>query len=318
MTLKFDREFANNGVSTLTAAITASDDRISVADASVFPVPPFLITIETEICEVITVVGNEFQDVSRGLQGTAAVPHAQDVQVFNNLTAGDMEELRDRVNRLAGGNFIYAGTLYFTESGTFTKAEYPELTAIAVEVVGGGGSGGGCEATAAGERAESGGAGGGGYSKKDILVDELEDIETITVGKGAAGATAGLAGNDGETSSFGIHLSAEGGKGGALGNATSNISAASGGNGGVPTGGDLNIPGGEGGNGRVIGGTFARANFGGGAHLAPSVVSIGTTTPGRAGRGYGGGSSGSRNFATQDAQSSVEGADGIVIVTLYV
>jgi hypothetical protein len=41
-------------------------------------------------------------------------------------------------------------TLYYTSSGTFTKASYPWLRAIKVKVQGAGGGGGGCATTAAG------------------------------------------------------------------------------------------------------------------------------------------------------------------------
>src|SRR5690606_22288479 len=78
-------------------------------------------------------------------------------------------------------------TVYFTVSGTFSKADYPGMRAVRVKCQGAGGGGGGVAATGAGERAVSAGGNGGGYAEKFILVDDLSGDETVTVGAGEIG-----------------------------------------------------------------------------------------------------------------------------------
>src|SRR5690606_35114137 len=93
---------ANNAQSLLSANITASATSLTVADGSVFPEPPFLITIDDEIIEVGTKTGNTFSGLLRGQEGTVAAPHSSGAIVENRMTAGSYNELatQQQVNEL--------------------------------------------------------------------------------------------------------------------------------------------------------------------------------------------------------------------------
>jgi len=86
---------ANNARTTLSQSIDATATSFTVNDASIFPSPPFRITIESEIMEVGAKdnVTNTFSSVQRGLEGTTATSHSNGVPVENRLTAGTYEEL---------------------------------------------------------------------------------------------------------------------------------------------------------------------------------------------------------------------------------
>jgi len=79
----------------LTQAIDAAVTSFTVADASIFPVPPFRITIDNEIMEVGAKDNptNTFSSVLRGQEETTAASHANDAVVENRLTAGTYGEL---------------------------------------------------------------------------------------------------------------------------------------------------------------------------------------------------------------------------------
>lgn len=86
---------ANNAITTLVSAINASQTSFTVADASLFPDPPFRITVDSEIMEVGAVdrVNNVFSSVQRGIEGTTAASHAAGALVTNTWTAGTYAEL---------------------------------------------------------------------------------------------------------------------------------------------------------------------------------------------------------------------------------
>src|SRR5690606_34295960 len=108
--------------------------------------------------------------------------------------------------------YVYGGTVYFTSSGTFTKADYPGLRAVRVKVQAGGGGGGGAAGTSPGEEAAAAGGGGGEYAESFIPASGLSAAETITVGTGGSGGAAGFnIGSTGGDSSFGSHVVAKGG-----------------------------------------------------------------------------------------------------------
>jgi len=129
-----------------------------------------------------------------------------EIEVDANVTSildADITDLRTFAeNPLAPqpGGFQYAGTRYYTSSGTFLKADPLEtgdigLKAIRVRCVGGGGGGG--SATAGTNESRSGGGGhGGGFAERFILASELDSSETVVRGAG------GSAGNNGARSSF--------------------------------------------------------------------------------------------------------------------
>ncbi len=234
--------------------------------------------------------------------------------------ADDVESEVARIdNALVTDGYRLLSTIVYTSSGSFTKANFPGIRAIRVRAVGGGASGGGAQTTDGTQNSEGAGGGGGGYCEKWILESELSSSETVTVGTGGSGSSAGnFDGNDGGDSWVGTHFTAGGGKAGTGGPAGSGENASSGGNGGTATGGDINIPGDDGGNGRRITGITVRANFGGGSQLSGIAVSVPTSSDGRTGRPYGGGSSGARNGTSQSARGSTAGADGAVIIEVYI
>lgn len=182
-------------------------------------------------------------------------------------------------------------------SQTWTKPT--GLKYVVVEVQGAGGAG---QTAGANNSGASGSA--GGYSKKLISASSLGATETVYVGFGGLYSdTESLESLGGSPSSFGSHLSAQGG--GMVDQANND-----GGIGGTATGGDLNIQGGDGNN--ALSGTQdltpngADSMLGSGGHGAISGVA------GKAGRGYGSGGGGGWN-----STASGVGANGIVIVTEY-
>lgn len=212
----------------------------------------------------------------------------------------------------------------YTTSGSFVKGDYPWGHKVVVEVVGGGGGGGGAAASNGTTTAASaGGGGGGGYARKAIAFADLAGSETVTVGAGGAGGAAGdNNGSNGGTSSFGSHCSATGGSGGAGSAASTASSFAAGGFGGSGSGGDVNADGGDGTNGFRAGGEVFAVGAGGNSHLSGVTRSGGSTqgANGLSGAQYGGGGSGGHNRANASGttnRSGGNGADGVVIVTVY-
>jgi hypothetical protein len=224
-------------------------------------------------------------------------------------------------------SFNLAQTLYFTSSGTFTKATYPWLRAIKVKVQGAGGGGGGCATTAGGQTAVGTSGGGGGYSESFITdITSLASSVTVTVGSGGAGGAAGLNnGNNGGNSSFGTAVTANGGGSGTGSNpytpsVTQFVGAGSSGNAGVGVG-QLTISGQPSGFGflfQAFGNVFA-AIPGGSLFGAPlALIASSTGANGSTGLNIGTGGSGGMNAPSQGtARSGGAGAPGIVIVELY-
>ncbi len=95
---------ANNAQSLLDGGISDTDVSMTVLDGSVFPEPPFLVTIEDEIIEVGAKSGNVFSSLLRGREGTVAVAHASGIEVQNRMTVGmyDSLALQEDVTDLAG------------------------------------------------------------------------------------------------------------------------------------------------------------------------------------------------------------------------
>jgi hypothetical protein len=108
--------------------------------------------------------------------------------------------------------YRYVTTLYYTSSGTFTKATYPWLRAIRVKCVGGGGGSGGNTATGSGQVSPANSGGGGGYAEKFITnIAGLSASETITSGLGGAAGAAGLNNGSAGGSSVAFGVTATGG-----------------------------------------------------------------------------------------------------------
>ena len=106
---------ANNAVTTLAASIAAADTSLTVADASAFPAPPFLVTLQTgnhvEIIRVDSVSGTTFGDLQREYEDTTALATWDaGTVVENRFTAGTYHALRTDYN-LDGGrsDTVYGG-----------------------------------------------------------------------------------------------------------------------------------------------------------------------------------------------------------------
>jgi hypothetical protein len=195
-------------------------------------------------------------------------------------------------------------TLYYTSSGTFTKADYTWLRAIKVKCQGAGGGGSGSPTSGTGCNPAGG---GGGYAESFITdISGLASSVTVTRGAGGAAGAAGADGAAGGNSSFGTVV---------IGNGSSatDLSNVRGGLGGAGTG-DLIVRGG-GGQGFLPGGQSS--SQGGGAFLGASNAAqySNITRTGDNGVLYGGGANGGMRAATN--ASGGTGANGIVIVELY-
>jgi hypothetical protein len=211
--------------------------------------------------------------------------------------------------------YRFVETVYFTSSGTFTKASYPWLRAIRVKVQGAGGGGGGAGA----DDSSGGGGGGGAYTEKFITdIAGLSSSETITVGSAGSGGAAGNnAGTAGGNSSFGTLLVANGGSGG---NGSGGVYITNNG-GNASTPGDFTVAGGAG-VGRSITPTGISGNNAGGDSFlgfgaksrAINTSHAGSDTPAKL---YGGGGASGRRGSSGTDRAGGDGADGIVIVELY-
>lgn len=219
------------------------------------------------------------------------------------------------------GGMRYVDTVYFTSSGTFSKASYPWLRGIRVLVQGAGGAGGGAAAPGAGNHNAGSGGGGGGCTEAFITdIAGLPSSVTVTVGAGGT-AASGAAGNAGGDSSFNSTIIGAGGGGGLTTAASALATSATPGAGGEGSGGDVTYAGTAGG---MAGGnaTLGIGGSGGGAHLGGGAVGAYTGAgsggvTGTAGKNYGGGGGGGTANASATARSGGAGAPGIVIVELY-
>lgn len=165
------------------------------------------------------------------------------------------------------------------------------LRQASVVVTGAGGSG------AAGSADYCSGGGSGSTSMGLVDLTGIDNV-SITIGTGGAERPPTGAGYAGGASSFGVFITANGGKGGQL--QTGQQTAATPG-----VGGDINLPGGDGTNATVSNNGGAYGGTGG-----PSFWNGGTTGASNAGINASYGAGGGGNIGTQ----SNAGGDGIVIV----
>ena len=210
--------------------------------------------------------------------------------------------------------------VYYTADDTWTKADYTDIRAVFIRVVGAGGGGGGCEGTSATQACAGGGGGGGAYAEALILAAALGTTETVQVGVGGAGGAAGdNVGVTGQASFFGSHCVANGGAGGSGDPATAVPRyGATGGAGGTGGTGDLLMDGGRG-LPMIILEEVVSPSPGGGTMFAPMRTSSLTAsgTAGSDGVLYGGGASGGANADDQGSgRAGGDGADGLVIVDI--
>jgi len=281
-----------------------------------------------ELDSLITRIGNNDElDTTQKATLILAINEINSKANSNESTIDDLlSDLSEHKNKTAqsedaphGLNIGYrlADIIYFRESGTFNKGDYPWLRAIRVTVLGGGGAGGGARSTGLGEVSGGSGGGGGGTAIKFITADSLNSTETVTVGSGGTGIN-GDAGNRGGTSSFGSHCLAHGGDGGITRNASNPPEIISSINGGEAENGDLNIKGGVGHppvllQGRVVGGAGGDSLFGGGARAISQSSSQRLGDDSMQGAGGAGGASANNSSEVRGGH----GGDGLVIVEVY-
>lgn len=214
--------------------------------------------------------------------------------------------------------------VYVTATGTVVHpAGY---THVLVELVGGGGGGGGVN----GDGANTGGAGGGGggrYSSAMLTAGLVGASTLCTIGAGGNGGTpTGGTGATGGTTSFGTHLTANGGAGGAGTALSSVFNVATGGAGGTSgTGADFISAGGQGGVGQTFGSAspnrgisgaggisfFGAGGIGRGVLSTDILIGDNGVSPGSGGGGAGVGSSSSND------RGGGGGAAGLIRLTYY-
>jgi len=212
--------------------------------------------------------------------------------------------------------------LYYTSSGTFTKATYPWLRAIRVKCQAGGGGGAGANTTSAGQFNGGRSGSGGAYAESFITsITGLASSVTVTVGAGGAGGAAASSGGTGGTSSFGSLVSANGGQAGFLDGQGNMPGISPGISGATAFTGDFGVSGGASSTGVFTTG-FSNVGMGGASFLGKANRNIDFfSTGGRngtAGSLYGGGGTGGYNAgANAVTRTGGAGAAGIVIVELY-
>jgi len=231
----------------------------------------------------------------------------------------------DGTNWVNLNGYVYVSTVYFSTSGTFTKADYPWLRAIRVKCQGAGGGGGGVAATASGEWGGGAGGASGVYAESFVTnIAGLASSVTVTVGSGGSGGVGNVVGASGGSSSFGTVVSANGGGPGESVNPANFLRTAVPANGSSTGIGDLIISGRSGYPSIEIGDNLSQFNTyggrGGDSFLGAGAASQRTSTTGFNGISgflYGGGGGGAANNRSQAARTGGPGAAGIVIVELY-
>lgn len=202
----------------------------------------------------------------------------------------------------------------FTSDNLFYPSDYVGGVALWVRVLGAGGAGGGTSTTVGGVSLGGGGA-AGGYSEALIPWADLAASEFVTVGAGGIGGTL-LSSTAGGDSSFGAHVTGEGGDPGTgSGSLAPPFFIAGGGPG--PTGvGDVASQGEEGFAAFALSTTQYQSGRGGSASpYGRGGRSRRSSNDGSAAVGYGaGGGGGARGTGAGTAASGGNGAPGIVIV----
>lgn len=292
-----------NAIAIASVSVVANDTTISAGEI-------------TDTRSYATAVGGAIPVKSTGKPSLASVP---DGQLIVLTDTGEIQA------KIAGGwvTKSYTPTLInrqvFTASGTWTKPT--NAKSVFVQVQGGGGAGGGSATTGAGESSMGSGGGGGAYG--DGIFDAAALGATVTVTIGSGGTTvSGGDGNNGNTSSFGSHITASGGSGGLMRGVSFADHGREGGIGGSTiTGAQLSIQGGPG-QACFGGGQLGVSGEGGASYLGGGARCVRTTTAaqriaGVAGTLYGSGGSGGICSGGAAAINGGAGAAGVVIVTTY-
>lgn len=97
----------NNGIhTTLAVPINSADTSLQVANGSVLPTPPTVLTLgvdeDAELVLVSSRTGN-FLTVTRGYNGTTAKAWDAGEWIYRAITAQDIQALQDNVQELDGG-----------------------------------------------------------------------------------------------------------------------------------------------------------------------------------------------------------------------
>lgn len=233
------------------------------------------------------------------------------------------QDLAEDLDDILADKYSLKTVVYFTSSGTFTKASYANLKAIRVRCVGGGGGSGGCATAAVNQVSVGAGGGGGAYAETWITdIAGLAASVTVTVGAGgAAGATPGAGGAGGNTSFGTLCVANGGGGGGTSGASAAPPQGATGGTGGSVGTADFGIPGANGGYAWAVATNNVITGFGGSSALGFGGNNSLLNQTGQvsiAGQVYGGGAGGSsRANNAGGALAGAAGAAGIVIVEVY-
>jgi hypothetical protein len=253
-------------------------------------------------------------------------PANNEVLAYDTATSKWINKTPTEAGLATTVGYSYLQTVYFTASGTFTKANYSGIRAVRVRCIGGGGGGGGAATTGASQVANGAGGSGANYAEKFLLASALGTTETVTVGAGGAGGTAGgNAGTDGGNSSFGTLVVAVGGNGGGGGVATT-VPDFDSGTSPNTTGdvGDIIILGEASGVRNQLNATDTYTNVGGGTAMFPNAEPPSAVTTGASGGSVSstnkgcGGTGGTNTQSQTTARSGSAGAIGIVIVDVYV
>jgi hypothetical protein len=250
-----------------------------------------------------------------GASIVAAAGDTFDVQMITGTTCRIVNYIRAIGNVSAAGNL--RDIQIFTSSDTYTKPSWLKFAIVEVQAAGGGGAGGG---SIAGQLAVGRGGCGGGYGRGKLDAGDIGATEAVTVGAGGTGTTSGTA-TDGGASSFGTHITANGGTAGNNVNNVTGESYVQSNPGAVASGGNiLNISGGG-----VEAAwcsvtlNLAIASKGGDSFMGRggrSQTGDGVTAGGGRGYGSGGGGAGMRDGDTTNSRGG-DGAPGKIVVYEY-
>ncbi len=202
--------------------------------------------------------------------------------------------------------------------GTYTYNPTLGTRSVIVEVVGAGASGGGSQATS-NNTAVAGGGGGAGSFARAWFTEGFAGV-TITVAAGTPAGAPQAAGSNGAASSFGSLVSADGGRAGTAGTATTPPGITYGSNvAPFPVGGNLVTAGGQGGGiglvlslSAVMGGRGGVSTFGANSGGGFNGPGSGTVT-----NFYGAGGGGASGSSGSPARSGGAGNGGLVLVYEY-
>ncbi|EKN3779785.1 hypothetical protein RSG63_004177 [Yersinia enterocolitica] len=205
----------------------------------------------------------------------------------------------------------------FTASGTVTKT--PGAKKWRIKCLGAGGGSSAARATGSYDVSVSNGGGSGAYAEGIYDVSSIT-TESVVIGSGGAGGTAGsIYGGDGGYSSVGSFISSPGGKAGLpAGPETPPFQHVANNNSYGPTG--WNIVGSSGAGAEPA---VAVANsYATGSRGSNSIFGVGGSTPAinspaNTGDGYGSGASGCSNGLSQPVKSGAAGRPGIIIIEEY-